>query len=307
MRFLQPFTGHLPIKKWSWTQFASRILLLISITTGFPAHAIDLWLEKQTSEALSRQLPENQIKWLKTGDNLPFLAVYKTTPLPDRLGVVLILPDLGKHPMQSHTIQGLMNLLPENGWNSLTLHSPTPETPASDDEDLRLFEMEKKRVTSAINFLESEGIGNIAIISEGYTADLAAAVFATDSELQDKIAALILIDARHDPGKKNWRNLIDSMKNLPMAVLDIFSTTASSDVTEFATQRIDAARIAARTQQQSAKSDSTAKVRKLAWNKDNNHHFRQIRLHSNNPGFENGEDGLIKNIRGWLQRYVADK
>lgn len=254
--------------------------------------------QKNHQQALSEVFPENEIVWLQA-EGKPLLALYLNEQRGSARGGVIILAEHYHLPSERYWINNLRQTLPTKQWHSLVLTMPQQQTlqqPTQQDQttgeanngntasELTAHKESNQRqalavIDAAVNYYNTLGVFNIAIISEGASTIYALQYISNinDTEKRTQIRGLALVNARN---QFNDTKLIDLIGAQQLPMLDIYLGLDYRDQRE-AQQRKTAGRQLAPGQYVQTALPRVATI----WSAR--------------------EDRLSKRIRGWLDRTAS--
>ncbi len=227
-----------------------------------------------TESLLDQKVPDNEKVWLPVtgGSELGF---YLSEASGKANGGVVLLPKMGQHPAtKGSTINDFRISLSENHWHTLALNIGD-----ADEEKTLAF------ITAGINYLNQQGVYNIAILGEGLGAAQSLHYAASISNVARApgqfapIRAVVMIDA-DNMIPDNDANTLEKLSMIRMPILDAFSSS------DYQKQRL-------------------ADERKRAARKKMNRGYQQIRLPPDSGAQQDVDNRITKRIRGWLDKNVA--
>lgn len=299
---------------WLWLRnfhgHALPVLFFTLLTTIWSGEifATNFMIEYEFSETLKKQVRSHQIVWLETGLKRKTFALYLDTQDIDIQGGAIILPDFNQHPDWPEIIHTLRNELPGHGWKTLSIQPPIMENLPSAAELERHYKTVGSRAQAGISFFKEKGIENIVLIGRGLSANMLARFAAESSKTlreneeitQGDVQALVLISTFDSP----WLNVSDQIRQVPIAILDIFGENDEPEVIMSAKNRLIASQFAAKLKNKPKTLASSRKVQSLAINKTGNLRYRQATISGADHDFTRQNHELIKYIRGWLAIYA---
>ncbi|ARN74310.1 DUF3530 family protein [Oceanicoccus sagamiensis] len=260
---------------------------------GFSALLISLplWAQEPTPEAaapppppvtaaagtetlLDQQVADNEKVWLPVAGSSQ-LAFYLNETSGKAHGGVILLPKTGQHPAtKGSDINAFRIALSDNHWHTLALNSSE-----ADKEQALAF------ITAGVNYLNQQGVYNIAILGEGTGAAYALHYAASISNVNRPrgqfapIRAVVMINAENKLAGDDAKTL-EQFTQIRMPILDAYSNS------DYQKQRL-------------------ADQRKRAARKKMNRLYQQIRLPQASGVQQNEDNRITKRIRGWLDKNVA--
>lgn len=293
------------------------LLLSLLLGASLPLGAADAPADPATADggapADARTLPADphaaRLEELKaaslTGEQLTLgagdgaLALYLPAQETPRGGMVL-LHDLGSHLDTPGVIHPLRTRLPEHGWATLSLSLPPLEgdgaTPAWLDATLPLID-------AAIDTLQQRG--NTPVVLAGHGLGALAAVDYLAGGRGPSVQGLILIGMDGSPNPQARLDGAAGLARVRQPMLDIYAgrdlqrVLASSKRRAAAAARRDGAPESAHTRYRDiARRYSDSKGGKVG--------YRQVVIPAATHDFANHEEALVRRIRGWLGRHLAE-
>ncbi len=268
--------------------FMNRLFpLLIALCLGLPS-----WAQEEeaaateeapppsvTAEAgqetlLDQQVADNEKAWLPVAGNSE-LAFYLSEASGKAHGGVILLPKISQHPANKNSMINTLRIaLSENHWHTLAL-----KTGDADVETTLAF------ITAGVNYLNQQGVYNIAILGEGLGAAQSIQYAASISGVKRPpgqfapIRAVVMVDADNTIANSDGTTL-EKLSMIRMPILDAYSNS------DYQKQRL-------------------ADERKRAARKKMNRGYQQIRLPPSSGVQQDVDNRITKRIRGWLDKNVA--
>lgn len=221
---------------------------------------------------LDKTLPAEQ-KVTLTVDGHSQRAYYLKETSGKAHGGIIIVPELNQHPANSGEINTLRHVLADRHWHTLALNHQSSDLASA-----------SKLIAAAVNYLNQQGIYNIALLSQGGSAVLAVNYVANlpappPGEFQ-QLRALILLNAKNQvviAGQPfNSLNLLSEVK---LPVLDAYN---NSDFQ----------------QKQHARQRKTI-------GRQHGKRYQQARLPLSDYSDTSQDNRVTKRIRGWLDTNIA--
>lgn len=255
------------------------ILMLLALFISQQPGASDFAIEERFAEQLLKNGLDGSAVWLKTG-NQQFLSLYLESSGPKNYGAVILLHGIAGHPDWPGVISPLRTGLPESGWSTLSLQMPLLPLDASVADYVPLLKEVPPRITSAIKFFHSKGIYNVVIIGHGLGATMGASFLASGSRSASVITAFagIGMGAHSDYPEFVMANYLAKI-NIP--VFDLYGGRDLNSVMNYVHPRF------------------------LASRRAKNKAYRQRSVSGADHFFTGKSKALIKQIRNWLNKYVA--
>jgi len=262
--------------------------------------------EQQAGDVISAVDAQEHI-WIDSNGG-QFLALYRPDSSGSPRGGAILLPPLNAHPDWPGVIHQLRTTLPEFGWATLSLQLPPMDETASsiDAYDQQLPDI-GKRIEAAIKYLNSKGIGNIALIGKGVGACAGAGYLA--GQQGTRVQAFVGISMRgFADNRDSWLYSPNSLRKLSLPVLDIYGSLDYQDVVGSVAARGKAARQAGLDSanrirlgafQNSATAES-AQTRRSGYIA-----YRQISVSGADGRYNSSEGQLVKRVIGWLKQHAG--
>lgn len=151
-------------------------------------------------------------------------------------GGVLILHDLGQNPNWPERVQQTRHLLPDKGWDTLSIAMPMTTAPGQESDEFA--ERTIDRIALGQQQLNREGLFNIALVGFGDGAYWAARYMAERLQPDDELGyALVMVDANPDR-----LDLPGFVGRLNMPVLDLLHAESDWAQTQARERQAEAAR-----------------------------------------------------------------
>ena len=217
---------------------------------------------------LDRKAADHEKAWLTVAGNKE-LAFYLSETTGRAHGGVLLIPGLGGHPNARGMIRLLRQSLADNHWHTLAV-----------DMTGTTEETAQQMIIAGIDYLNQQGIFNIAVLGEGMGAAQALHYVSTLSGDQlQQIRALLMVNADNRiSGSAN--DTLQQLGEIKVPVLDAY--TSGDYVLQ---QRAD--------------------ERKRAARRLMNKNYQQVRLPQPGGTEQTRYLRLSKRIRGWLDNNAA--
>jgi hypothetical protein len=219
-----------------------------------------------------QQASDREKVWLNVAGRKE-LAFYLNEASGKAHGGVLLIPDAGHHPAVEGMINSLRHSLANNHWHTLAIDvEGTSET------------ITQQTIAAGIQYLNQQGVFNIAILGEGLGAAQATHYVAALPQVLEpgqlqQIRALLMINAdNHIPDSKV--NTLQKLSGIQLPILDAYRNN------DYLEQRL-------------------AHERKLAARRLMTRNYQEIRLPLSSGYQKNYDDRITKRIRGWLDKNVA--
>lgn len=268
-----------------WLHLAANCLAMCMAVS--PAHAQTTAATEQSSPSttpgdkhqFAATVEEDEKAWLAVDGN-KLLALYRSDTSGKAHGAVLIIPQTGRYPNAAGAINTLRRSLADHHWHTLALDLAShSKVHGSVDE-----QQVQKTIAAGIEYLNQQGIYNIAILGEGIGAahvlSYAATLGNTDnSAALQQVRALILLNAQNAiPNSKT--NTLGTFNKVKLPILDAY---INGDLL----------------------SKQQAEQRRRAARKHNHRYYQQIRLARFSSRSQSQQQRVTKRIRGWLDRNIA--
>ena len=285
---------------------ALPLVSALSILIPSNAEAYDLWKEKEITENLLPLINESKHLWLKLENGRKLFALYESNISQPKKGGVILLPNINSHVDWPSLIRPLRRELTLNGWQVLTIQSPSNSHNLDSIFLLGLPEEIGRRINTAIDHYTSNNINNIVLIAHGHSANLAAQYLHEGSAQKGRILAFAGISFRHYSLSSEWPDSNKNLERIKIPFLDIHGRLANPLVKEAAHQRLNSAHISGSGTGHRTKQPLTAKVAELAHNKTGNLAYRQIQLSNSDYNLNESNSNAAKIIRAWLSTHATN-
>ena len=231
--------------------------------------------EEQIAARLTETLPMGQLQQIPLGDTT-FIALYDEPIDQQPQGAVILLHGMGGHPDWPEVISPLRNALPQHGWATLSIQLPVlgPADPIADYG--QTIEQARARIDAALQYLRERRYLNIVMIGYGFGAAQAADYLAENRS--SRVKALIGISMQARPFLSPRQDLMESLGQIQIPLLDIYGSRDFYEVTERADERRSAAR------------------------KGGNRNYAERVIEGADHYYTGLEPILIRQIRGWLDK-----
>jgi len=257
--------------------------------------------ETEFGQSLEKGLLSGQPLWLDDA-KAKFFAIYDPDQTGQPKGGVIILHDASSNPDKPEVIRPLRNILPLHGWASISIQLPYL---ASIDDYTNQQALINQRINSAANYLQTVGIGNIAILGHG-TGAMAATAYLS-SQQDASIQAFIAISLGMINKDKKPESITQQIEKITVPILDIYGSNDLPHVTNTAMSRALAAKISSDAVTNSQKIGSykrSAIAKSSTQNSQGYISYRQIIIEGANHDFSGAAQQLTKRIAGWLERHA---
>ena len=198
------------------------LVIIALLVIGTTTLASDILKERRWAEQISDALLVGEAIQLYAEDR-DFLAIYTPAAAGKPLrGGVLLLHGLGAHPDWPDVISPLRQELPEAGWATLSLQLPIRPNDAEFEEYLPLFPAANARISAGIQYLQQQGIRNIALIGHSLGAAMGAHFLALPGPGAEQVRAFVGIGMNQHPGSA--AHTPDSVAKIRIPVLDLYGS-----------------------------------------------------------------------------------
>lgn len=280
---------------------AITLFCLATLPSLSVAQSYDPAYEQELGRSLENGLKSGEALWLD-GDQGKFFAVYNPDQSGQPKGGVVILHDANSHPDKPEVIQPLRRDLPEHGWATLSIQLPQL---ASISDYIDKQDAINKRIGSAIQYLQSAGLNNIALLGHG-TGAMAATSFLA-SQNSSSIQAFVAVSLGVIEIKDQTESLSDQLAKITLPILDIYGSNDLDHVTTTAKSRALAAKISSNSATRSNRLEAfkrSAMAKSSAQRSQGYISYRQIQVEGANHDFVAAPFLLTKRIIGWLERHA---
>jgi dienelactone hydrolase len=258
-------------------QLTLCLLLLASLWPNLSAVAGQRFKEQKLSRLLMATIKTGQAITLNDASG-EFLAIYTEASTPRSRGGVILLHDIDAHPDWPELISPLRTLLPDYGWNTLSLQMPLLSDHPNKKEYLALFAEANDRIAAGIKFYSGRGLYNMVLVGHSLGGAMGLYDLASDKRKGSKVIAFVGIAVydheQFDASLATHRE----MEGLDIPILDIFGSLDREIVLRSAELR----------QKQAIKSN----LKK----------YQQLTINGADHFFTGLETNLIKRIRVWLNK-----
>lgn len=169
---------------------------LMLLTSASLRAEFSLWDEAQTGSDLQRQLQAQQIQTVQAGQQ-SFLTLALPAMTPFVKGTVILLPDWSQHAASPKAIDYLRQLLPDHGWNTVSM-MPPPATVTLSPEDLTLYQQQLLNRMQAVMSNAEKTPGAIIVIAAGHCGAVLNMLY-KNGDLKAPQALVLLAAAVLDP------------------------------------------------------------------------------------------------------------
>jgi len=277
-------------------QVISACLLLSSEVTAAQDNS-DIVL----GQSLEKTITSGKAVWLND-DTSKFFAIYEPDQSGQAKGGVIILHGANSHPDKPEVIRPLRNALPLHGWASIAIQLPYLSSISDYTKQQTTI---NQRINSAATYLQTVGIGNIALLGHGIGAMAATAYLS--SQQNTSLQAFIAISLGIPNKDKNLESISQQLEKITVPILDIFGSNDLDNVVNTASLRALAAKISSRAVTSSKQIESykrSAIGRSSMQNSQGHISYRQIVIEGANHDFRGSNRQLTKRVAGWLERHV---
>ncbi|MFV2061467.1 MAG: alpha/beta fold hydrolase [Gammaproteobacteria bacterium] len=257
------------------TQKLIIYLILIHILFNFRlAQSSDLAKEKRWADQISDSIMTGNATWLKAGKQR-FLGIFTPAQTEKTRGGIILVHGIGVHPNWPDVIQPLRTELPDSGWATLSIQMPILNNDATLKDYLPLFKEVPARFEAAIQFLRSNKIDNIVIISHSFGGTMAS--YYLTQKPDNPIKAFVGIGmSSHNFDDK--LNVVKVLGKLKIPILDLYGSRDLELVIKSAPARAKAALKAA------------------------NKNYSQVEVVGADHFFARMDDSLVSKVKSWLNK-----
>ena len=243
--------------------------------------ASDTAKEKRWADQIVDSIMVGEAEWL-TSNGHKFLGIYTEHTTEKAEGGVIVLHGSGVHPNWPDVVHPVRTLLPDHGWQTLSLQMPVLPNEADYKEYIPLFDEVAPRITAGVEFLKSKGINNIVILGHSLGSSMAAHALVTGKP-DSSVKGLVAIGVAGNLIKDDKKNYSTSLAYIKIPILDIYG---SDD--------LDIVR-------------NNADKRAMAAKKSGNTHYTQIIVDGANHMFTGKGDELVERVHSWLETNTPGK
>jgi len=255
--------------------FLYLYLCLLFTVPGAPALASDAAKEQTWAEQLKEQLIVGQALDLKAGQQ-SFFAIHAPAEGKLERGGVILLHGLGAHPDWPDVISPLRKRLPKSGWATLSIQLPVWPNSAKFEDYPALFPDANTRISAAVQYLQQQGLLNIALVGHSLGAAMGANFLAQKAPGSETIRAFVGIGMNQAPG--TVAHTPDALAKITVPTLDLFGAHDLDGVLDSAKDRSRAAKLA------------------------NNTAYQQTVIAGADHFFQGLDAALVKRVSGWLTK-----
>ncbi len=207
-------------------------------------------------------------------DSVPFIAIYSQTASPANKGTVIILHPVGSHPNHMHVIRPLRVFISDHSLATLSLQMPVLKNSAFETDYYDLFDQSNRRIQSAVDYLLSAGVKNIALV--GYGMGGMMALHYINQQQPRGIKALVTVSLAVPESDLPQVQVLDFIEILNIPYFDVYA-------------EYDLPLVLA-----------SARKRKMAGQKTPS--YRQVMFEGEGHLFEHDEGLLVKRIYSWIMK-----
>ncbi len=191
-----------------------RTICLLMLCCLLPAAwAGDAAREQRIAEQIRDAILDGEVLTLEAAGQ-PFLAIHQRTERSPARGAALILHGRGANPDWVDVIHPLRTILPEHGWDTLSIQLPVASEGAGETEWQATIGEATPRITAALTWLKQQGMQNVVLIAHSF-GNLAAAEYLV-SQPADPLQAWVAIGMPETPG------LTPRLKKITLPVLELY-------------------------------------------------------------------------------------
>lgn len=237
-----------------WKKVSRRFWVMIACMTPL------LQAEAHTDD-LAAYLPPQEVHWLMPGSDASddhsqksgarVLLLRQENRLPEARGNLLLIPEIGTHPLQSTVLRHWYQGMPAYGWTTFALQSPMLHvndfewdrhfgerySPANDVSSL-VADL-RHRLDLAFEHIAAPD-QKLVIVAEGVSGALFVHLLHNTNEF-DRVAAVVLVGSYYPQYQLNQELAVQTAQ-LDIPVLDIVPARAHSWVSEYALNRTQQAK-----------------------------------------------------------------
>jgi len=247
------------------------ILIGILIFCGVST-ASDRDKEQRWANQISDSIMTGDARWLKA-DKQKFLTIFTPAQTQKVLGAIILVHGIGVHPNWADVIQPLRTELPESGWATLAIQMPILKNDTQLKDYLPLFEQIPARFEAAIQFLQTQNINNIVIVSHSFGGTMS--LYYLTQKPNNPIQAFVGI-GMSSLQFNDKLNTVKALAKLKIPILDLYGSRDLELVLKSAPERASAVR------------------------KAGNKFYTQSEIIGADHFFARMDDSLISKVKAWL-------
>ena len=218
--------------------------LCLGLAAPWALPAQDLERERRLASEIVDSIMDGEALTLHAGDlseDREFLAIYTPSEEIPAQGAAIILHGRGFHPDWPEVVRPLRTVLPEHGWNTLSLQMPVLEKDATYYDYVPIFPAAFPRIAAGIAFLREHGISRIVIIAHSCSVHMTMAYIEAfgDAEIDGFVGIGMGATDFGQPMKKPF-----PLERMTVPVLDVFGSEDFPAVGRGAPERAAAAAVA---------------------------------------------------------------
>jgi len=250
-------------------------LFLVFIFSPIIVCASDIAREKRLAEQIEDAIFDGDPVYLIDSSKHSFLSIYMESDAAKIKGGAIIMHGRGMHPEWKDVTQPLRTQLPAYGWHTLSIQMPVLNKAAKYYDYLSIINEAGPRIEAAIDFMQSKGINNIALIAHSCSVHMSMDWLRHNPT--SNITAYIGIGMGATDYKQPMKQVFP-LDQLKFPVLDIYGSDDYPAVHTMAVSRL--------------------KMIKQAGNSKS----RQVIVTGSDHYHKDNAEALIENIAAWLNR-----
>ncbi len=250
-------------------------LFLLAFSLNFNlALASDTAKEKRWAEQITDSIMTGDVHWL-IANKQKVMGIFTPAQTEKVIGGIILVHGMGVHPNWSDIILPLRTELPNYGWASLSIQMPILNNDANLNDYLPLFDEASSRLESAIQFLNTKNIKNIAIVSHSLGSLMS--VYYLTQKPSNPIQAFVAIGLSSSKFDDKL-NSAKALKKLKLPILDLYGSRDLELVIKSAPARLKAAK------------------------KSGNKRYYQTEVIGADHFFARMDETLVSKIKSWLNK-----
>lgn len=198
------------------------LLVIFLFSVSLNLLASDEERELRLVQELLEGFIDGEALFLKTDNNKSYLALYTKTELISK-GAIIVIHGRGLHANWHNVTQPIRTILPEFGWDTLSLQMPVLEKDALFDDYVQVLPESATRIDKAVETLKTIGYKKIIIIAHSCGAQMMLQWLKNQTNLTKKIDGLVNISL----GISNYKRMNGQhppLNTIKIPILDIYGS-----------------------------------------------------------------------------------